>query len=123
MALAFAAAFRVADTREGLIAEIVTLLGGLAGISLLIYAWTARPRGTSPKAGARPDQERLATRPREPKDLLLGAGGIALALILLGGLAVSGGALWAAFGLALLLPMIAGSVYLCLRFLRARPSP
>jgi len=29
--------------------------------------------------------------------------------------------MWAGFGLALLLPMIAGSVYLCVRFLRANP--
>ena len=35
--LAFAAATRVADTREGLIAEVITLLAGLAGISLLLY--------------------------------------------------------------------------------------
>ena len=37
LALAIAAVTRVADTREGLVAEIVTLLGALAGVSLLIY--------------------------------------------------------------------------------------
>ena len=55
------------------------------------------------------------------RDLLLGAGGIAVALVLLTGLAVSGGPLWAGFGLAILLPMLAGSVYLCVRYLRASP--
>lgn len=42
-------------------------------------------------------------------------------MILLGGLALSGGGLWLGLGFALLLPMIAGSVYLCVRFLRASP--
>src|SRR5260370_15627431 len=41
VALAFAAATRVSDTREGLIAEAITLLGGLAGVALLIYGFTA----------------------------------------------------------------------------------
>ena len=52
---------------------------------------------------------------------MLGTGGIVLALILVGGLAFSGGALWAVLGLALMLPMISGSIYLCIRFLRASP--
>ena len=46
---------------------------------------------------------------------------IRLAVLLVAGLAISGGLLLAGFGLALLLPMIAGSVYLCVRFLRANP--
>jgi hypothetical protein len=37
------------------------------------------------------------------------------------GLAITGGPLLAAFGLVLLTPMIAGCVYLCVRFLRANP--
>ena len=118
--LAFGSATRVADTREGLIAEVITLLGGLAGIVLLTYAFASRPRpqavqpppSTAPRQ-ARPQQSR--------RDLLLGAGGIVLTLLLLGGLAYSGGALWAGFGLALMLPMLAGSVYLCVRYLRASP--
>lgn len=120
VALAFGAGSRVADTREGLIAEVITLLAGLSGVALLIYGLVARPR-----APAAPP--RLATgstpaeRARSARDLLVGAGGIVLALALLTGLAVSGGALWAGFGLVLLLPMLAGSVYLCVRYLRASP--
>jgi len=45
--LAFAAASRVTDTRAGLVAEIVTLLGGLAGIGLLTYAFAARLRNAN----------------------------------------------------------------------------
>jgi hypothetical protein len=119
--LAFAAAFRVSDTREGLIAEIVTLLAGLAGVGLLIYALTARRRQTPVQAAPRQEQTPVTTRARANRDLLLGSSGIALAVVLVSGLAFSGGALWAVFGLALLLPMIAGSVYLCVRFLRASP--
>jgi hypothetical protein len=123
VALAVGAVTRVADTHEGLVAEIVTLLSALAGISLLIYALTARPR---PRAAAPPLSPAArpapsGPRPRVRRDLVLGSGGLALALVLLAGLAISGGALWASLGLALLLPMIAGSVYLCLRFLRSEP--
>ena len=126
--LAFGAATRVSDTREGLIAEVVTLLGGLAGVGLLVYGLTVRRRASQastpyvPRRGAAPGERGGAIpRPRSTRDILLGAGGITLALILLSGLAVSGGGLWAGLGLALLLPMIAGSVYLCVRFLRASP--
>ena len=123
-ALAIAAVTRVADTREGLVAEIVTLLGALAGVSLLIYGLTARSRPRPQLAAPTGLGPAIATpRVRSSRDLLLGAAGVALALILLGGLAISGGLLWAAFGLALLLPMLAGCVYLCLRYLRAsRPD-
>jgi len=119
-ALAFAAATRVADTREGLIAEVITLLAGLAGVGLLIYGLAARPRPMVAPSRPTPNVERTQ-RPRSGRDLALGAGGIVLSLILLSGLAFSGGALWAALGLALLLPMLAGSVYLCVRYLRASP--
>src|SRR3954447_25378148 len=105
--LAIGAVTRVADTREGLVAEIVTLLGALAGVSLLIYGLTARPRPRVP-ALARSAPTTATPRARSRRDPLLGAAGIALALILLGGLTISGGLLWAAFGLALLLPMLAG---------------
>jgi hypothetical protein len=118
--LAIAAVTRVADTREGLIAEVVTLLSGLAGVSLLIYGLAARPR---PKvtAPARTTPSLAPPRARSSRDLVLGAAGVALALMLVSGLAVSGGLVWAALGLALLLPMLAGSAYLCLRYLRAGP--
>ena len=87
IALAIAAVTRVADTREGLIAEIVTLLGALAGVSLLIYGLAARPR---PQVAVpiRPGPTLATPRGRSSRDLLLGAAGIALALILLGGLAI-----------------------------------
>ena len=119
-ALAFAAATRVTDTREGLVAEVVTLLAGLAGVGLLIYALTARRRpaatGATPPSASTP-----IAAPRSTRDLVLGAAGVALALLLLAGLVLSGGLLWAGLGLALLLPMLAGSVYLCVRFLRSAP--
>jgi hypothetical protein len=121
--LAFAAVTRVSDTREGLIAEVITLLGGLAGIGLLVYGLAARKSAAGGRSLTRQLDTRPAPRPRTTRDLVLGAGGIALALILLGGLALSGGVLWAGLGLALMLPMISGSVYLCVRFLRASSSP
>jgi len=122
--LAFAAALRVSDTREGQVAEVVTLLGGLAGIGLLTYAFASRPRATRSSSSSTSPVTRtpaLGGRQRSSRDLVLGAGGVVLAMCLLAGLALSGGLLWAAFGLALLVPMIAGSLYLCLRFLRANP--
>ena len=119
LVLAFAAATRVADTRQGLIAEVVTLLAGLAGISLLLFGLIA---GAS-RSASRVERPRPAQLPtpvvRPLTDLLAGAGGIVIALVLLGGLAVSGGFEWAGFGLLIMVPMIAGSVYLCVRFARA----
>jgi hypothetical protein len=120
LVLAFAAAGRVTDTREGLVAEIVTLLGGATGFVLLIYSFAARKRTAPPPSLANTALPRAEYR-RTTRDVLLGSGGIALALLLLAGLAISGGATWAGFGLALLLPMLAGSVYLCVRYLRASP--
>jgi peptidoglycan/LPS O-acetylase OafA/YrhL len=117
--VAFAAASQVADTRQGLIAEVVTLLAGVAGVGALIYGLAAR-RGAYPQPAGRPGTER-PVRPRTTRDLLLGAGGVVLSAILVAGLAISGGPLSAAFGLVLLVPMIAGCVYLCVRFLRANP--
>ena len=119
--LAFAAATRVADTRQGLIAEVITLLASLVGVGLLVYALTAQRRTALVPQAQKPAQTRLQARPRTRRDLLLGAAGVALALFLVAGLALSGGALWATFGLLLLVPMIAGSVYLCVRYLRANP--
>jgi len=120
VALAVAAVTRVADTREGLIAEVITLLGALAGISLLIYGLAARPR-PAPASAPTTTVTTALPRRRSISDLRLGGAGLALALALLVGLGVSGGLMWAALGLVLMLPMIAGSVYLCLRYLRAGP--
>jgi hypothetical protein len=115
IAVAFAAATRVADTREGLIAEVVTLFSGLAGVSLLLYGLIARPRPAS-RADVPTSPPPPARRP-SARDLAIGAGGIALAAVLLGGLFFSAGWQWAALGFVILLPMIAGSVFLCGRFL------
>jgi len=120
IALAFAAATRVTDTREGLVAEVITLLGGMAGVGLLIYAFTARRRRGHPQDDPTPKSSVTGGR-RSLRDLALGAGGIVLVGVLLTGLAFSGGPLWASLGLALLLPMLAGSIYLCVRFLRSAP--
>ncbi len=120
--IAVAAVTRVADTREGLIAEIITLLGGLAGISLLIYGLAARPRPQSAPAGQPATVVPVRyRRPRSTRDLGLGGAGLVLALILLAGLTASGSWWWTAFGFALLLPMISGCLYLCVRYLRASP--
>jgi hypothetical protein len=121
VALAIGAVTRVADTREGLIAEVVTLLAALAGISLLIYGLTARPRPQAAALSPGPVRPVASPRPRSPRDLGLGAAGILVSLALLVGLGLSGGLIWAAFGFALLTPMVAGCVYLCLRYLRASP--
>ena len=115
-AIAFIAAAQVADTREGLIAEVVTLFAGLAGVALLLYGLVPKRRVAS--------QVIPLPRPAEPtirtaNDLVLGSAGLALALVLLGGLAFSGGFVWALLGGVLLVPMIAGSAYLVIAFARA----
>jgi hypothetical protein len=115
--IAFAAATFVADTREGLIAEVITLMAGLVGVSLLLYGLLAGAR-----PAPRPSVSRAPEIARAPssKELTIGAAGLVLAVILIGGLAVSAGWQWAALGSVMLLPMIAGSAFLCIRFLRAR---
>jgi len=120
IALALAAATRVTDTREGLVAEVITLLGGMAAVGLLLYAFTARRRSGRPQDDPTPKSSVTGGR-RSLRDLAFGAGGIVLGAVLLTGLAFSGGPLWASLGLVLLLPMLAGSIYLCVRFLRSAP--
>jgi len=115
--IAFAAATFVADTREGLIAEVITLMAGLVGVSLLLYGLLARARPAS-RPSVAPVSE--AVRAPSPREFTLGAAGLGLAVILIGGLGVSAGWQWAALGSVMLLPMIAGSAFLCGRFLRAR---
>jgi hypothetical protein len=115
--VAFGAATRVADTRDGLIAEVITLLAAVAGIGLVLYALFA---------GARPAQATAAARPPAPRrspngrDFAIGSGGLGLAAVLIGGLVITAGWQWAAWGAVLLLPMIAGSAFLCGRYLRSR---
>jgi hypothetical protein len=113
--LAFAAATRVADTRDGLIAEVVTLLSGLVGVSLLLYGLLAGAARPAPRPSIP-----APARPPSSKEFTIGAAGLGLAVLLIGGLAISAGWQWAALGLLMLLPMIAGSAFLCSRFLRAR---
>jgi hypothetical protein len=116
--LAFGAGTRVADTREGLIAEVITLLAAVAGITLVLYGMFAGARPGPPRAPVmRPsEQARLPSR----RDFAAGSAGLLVAAVLIGGLVVTAGLQWAAWGSVLLLPMIAGSFYLCGRYLRAR---
>ena len=117
VAIAFGAATRVADTREGLIAEAITLLAALVGISLVLYGLFAGAR-----PAARPAISRSPALVRKPtaRDFAIGASGLGLAAILVGGLGITAGLQWAALGSVVLLPMIVGSAVLCARFLRAR---
>ncbi|HVS47796.1 MAG TPA: hypothetical protein VHJ99_02705 [Candidatus Dormibacteraeota bacterium] len=117
VAVAFGAAARVANTREGLIAEVITLLAGLVGVGLVLYGLVAGARPAN-----RPAVPRSPAPARAPsaREFALGASGLAVAAILVGGLGITAGWQWAALGSVLLLPMIVGSVVLCGRFLRAR---
>ncbi len=115
---AFLAGARVADTREGLVYEVVTLLAGLAGVSLVLYGLVA----TSGRPQAQVSQPRTTARVGDKVhnagELVLGVFGLVVAAILVVGIGVSAGVLWALVGSTLLLPMIAGSAYLCFSFAR-----
>ncbi len=117
--VAFIAGSRVADTREGLIYEVVTLLGGLAGVSVLLYGLVA----PMSRAGRSPQSPRVAPPPtqsvHDAGELLVGVAGLVISAVLLGGIAETAGMQWALLGGVLLLPMIAGCVYLCVSFARA----
>jgi len=118
--LAFLAAGRVADTREGLIAEVITLLAGMAGVVLVLYglfaaSGTTRGRTAEPSARVRSTPGRV----RSANDLVLGGGGLLIAMILIVGIALTTGPLWGLLGLVLLLPMVVGCAYLCVRFMKA----
>lgn len=118
IAAAFVAATRVVDTREGLVYEVVTLLAGLAGVSLLLYGLVATLGRSRPGASAHPLAPRASDRVHNAGELLLGVSGLIVAAVLLGGIAATAGGLWAMLGTILLLPMIAGSFYLCFSFAR-----
>ena len=118
LVIAFLAGSRVEDTREGLIAEVVALLAGLAGVSLVMYGWVAaniRTHAAPPPMVKSPP----ATQVRTANELVVGSTGLLVAVFLVVGIGVSAGVPWAVLGLVLLLPMAIGSAYLCLRFLRA----
>ncbi len=117
--VAFAAATRVADTREGLIYEVVTLLAGLAGVGLLLYGLVATFSHSRPTTLAPPVTTPPPERVHNAGELLVGASGLVLAAILLAGIAITAGGLWVLLGSILLLPMIAGCIYLCFTFARA----
>lgn len=118
IAVAFVAGGRVTDSREGLVAEVIALLTALVGVGLVLYWWVsgARPRpGSAPTAR----DKAPAVQIRSATELLVGAVGLLIAAALVAGVALSAGALWALMGFVLLLPMILGSAYLCVRFFRA----
>ena len=118
--VAFLAAGRVADTREGLVFEVITLLAGMAGVCLVLYGLFATTGAYGGAASPR-SPVTMAT-PRKvvsANDLLLGASGLLIAMILIIGIAISTGPVWALLGLVLLLPMVTGCGYLCFRFIRA----
>jgi len=117
IAIAFVASGRVADTQQGMVSEVITLFAGLVGVSLVLYAWVsgARPRAAgAPKAGVK-----ATVQIRSATELLAGAVGLVIAVALIAGVALSAGGLWVIVALVLLLPMILGSAYLCVRFFRA----
>jgi hypothetical protein len=117
IAIAFVAGGRVADTREGLIAEVITLFTALVGAGLILYAWVsgAGPRtGGSVPAGAQAPVRLVRTA----TELLAGVVGLLIATALVAGVALSAGGLWTLMAMVLLLPMILGSAYLCIRFWR-----
>lgn len=116
IALAFAAATRVANSREGLIAEVTTLLAGLAGMTLVFFGLFSGRRQAPGAPAPRP----APARPPTARDFVLGAAGLVLAVLLISGWGISAGWQWAALSVVVLLPMIVGSVILCIRFLRAR---
>ena len=117
--VAFFAATRVADTREGLVYEVITLLAALVGVGLILYGLLARASrlrtATRPQTAARKAQ---APRVHSANELVIGSGGLVLAALLVGGLAATAGMLWAVLGLVVLLPMVAGCCFLCYGFAR-----
>jgi len=119
VAVAFLAGSRVADTREGLVYEVIALLAGLAGVILILYGWVASTARAQTGLPRPPVTSPPGAQVRSANDLLIGGGGLVITAILVTGIAISAGMLWAVLGLVLLLPMAIGCAYLCLRFLTA----
>lgn len=109
---------QVADTRQGLLIEIVTLTGWLAGVGLVLAGWFLGRRTTPGRPAAEAVSIEPGPRVHSANELLMGGGGIVLAAVLLSGLAYSGGTLWALLGFFILLPMVVGCAYLCFAFVR-----
>ena len=114
---------RVADTQEGQVAEVITFFAFGLGFVLLLYGLAARPRPAAPLAAGRSEPPAAArSAPRgSPRDLALGVTGVVVGAVLVAGLAVTGGSMWAGLGFLILLPMLAGSVYLCWRAIKTHP--
>lgn len=119
VAIAFFAGGRVADTREGLIFEVIALLSGLAGVSLILYGWVAAAARAHTGSPRQPVPLPSPVQIRSANELLVGSGGLVIAAVLVIGIRLSAGILWALMGMVLLLPMVIGGAYLCLRFFRA----
>jgi hypothetical protein len=117
--VAFLAGARIADTREGLVFEVIALLAGLTGVSLVLYGWVAAMAGAHAAPPRPPVASPPAAQVRWANELLIGGAGLVIAMVLVIGIALSAGVLWAVLGLVLLLPMAIGSAFMCLRFLRA----
>lgn len=118
IAAAFATATRVSDTREGLIYEVVTLFAGLAGVSFLLYGLVATLSRSAPRPEPTRTKVVIEGQIHNAVELLVGGSGLMIAVVLLVGIAATAGLSWAVLGLVLLLPMIVGCVYLCVRFVR-----
>jgi len=116
IAAAFTAATRVANTREGLIFEVITLFSGLAGVILMIYGLVTTLGRQAPGTSAAPVSAVPANKTHNAAELLVGGSGLGVAAILLGGIAATAGVLWALLGAIMLLPMVVGCAYLCVTF-------
>src|ERR1051326_1957445 len=97
VAVAFISGAQVADTREGLISEVVSLFAALGGVILLLSGLVPRRRDRRPRPEPSARGSHATVR-RNANDLVLGGGGIVIAAALFAGLAVSGGWLWAGLG-------------------------
>src|SRR5258708_32511556 len=106
IAVAFVAATQIENARQGLIAEVILYLAGALGLVLLFYGLFARSR-PSPSS----ESHSVEARTRQPKvptanDLVLGAAGVILAILLLAGLAFSAGILSLVFWAVPLPPLL-----------------
>jgi hypothetical protein len=118
IAAAFFAATRVADTREGLVYEVVTLLAGLAGVGLLLYGLVATLNRSRSMAPTPPRVAPAKEKVHNAGELIVGVSGIVIGVLLVAGIGVTAGPLWALLGSIMLLPMVAGCAYLCFVFVR-----